>query len=332
MSRTRAKGLDISNVFADTRGMTREEWLESRRNGIGGSDASAILGVNPYSSPLKVYMDKIGKGGEEETNEAMRQGTDLEQYVADRFVEFMVAQGTPKKVRKCNKILRHPDYPWMLANIDREVLKENAGLECKTTSPYSKFKFEEGEINPHYYWQCVHYMAVTGADRWYVSIVVLGKSHHVFCIERDEDAIATLIEAERAFWEEHVEPKVPPLPTGSEADGEALNALYPAAEVEDAAMDLGGLDDLLNLRGMKVEQRDALQKEIDDIDQQIKAEMGTFERGVSGHWTVRWSNTESRRVDTKALKAKYPQVAEECVKVTKGRRYTISRTNKEEED
>jgi predicted phage-related endonuclease len=174
-------------------------------------------------------------------------------------------------------------------------------------------------------------MAVTGADRWYVSIVVLGKGHHVFCIERDEDAIQTLIEAEREFWEEHVVPRVPPLPTGSEADGEALNALYPAAEVEDAAMDLGGLDDLLNLRGMKVEQRDALQAEIDDIDQQIKAEMGTFERGVSGHWTVRWSNTESRRVDTKALKAKYPKIAEECVKVTKGRRFTVNRIDEKED-
>ena len=72
-----------AKVYADTRNMTREEWLESRRHGIGGSDASAILGLNPYVSPLKVYADKIGKGKTEETNEAMRQGTDFEQYVAD---------------------------------------------------------------------------------------------------------------------------------------------------------------------------------------------------------------------------------------------------------
>ena len=319
--------LNTSNVYADTRKMSREEWLESRRNGIGGSDASAILGVNPYSSPLKVYLDKTGKGVEEEENEAMRQGTDLEPYVADRFVEFMAAQGTPTKVRKCNRILRHPDYPWMLANIDREVLKENAGLECKTTSPYSKFKYEEGEINPHYYWQCVHYMAVTGAERWYVSIVVLGKGHHVFCIERDEDAIAQLIDAEREFWEEHVAVKVPPLPTGSEADGEALNALYPQADVTDGAMDLGGLEDLLNLRALKVAARDAAQAEIDEIDQQVKAAMGAFERGVSAGWTVRWTNTETSRIDTKALKAKYPGIAEECMKVTKGRRFSVSRVS-----
>lgn len=316
------KGLDISHVFADTRNMTREEWLESRRNGIGGSDASAILGVNPYSTPLTVYMDKIGEGKEEETNEAMRQGTDLEPYVAERFMDE-----TGLKVKKCNRILQHPDYPWMLANIDRQIVGMNAGLECKTTSPYSKFKFDEGEINPHYYWQCMHYMAVTGAEKWYVAVLVLGKAFHVFEIARDEDAIHTLIEAERDFWVDHVLTREPPLPTGTEADGEALNALYPAAEVEDAAMDLGRLDDLLNLRGMKVEQRDALQAEIDDIDQQIKAEMGTFERGVSGHWTVRWSNTESRRVDTKALKAAMPDVAERFTKVTAGRRFTVTKVD-----
>ena len=321
--------LNTSNVYADTRKMSRDEWLESRRNGIGGSDASAILGVNPYSSPLKVYMDKIGKGVEEEENEAMRQGTDLEPYVADRFVEFMEKQGTPKKVRKCNRILQHPDYPWMLANIDRQVIGQNAGLECKTTSAFSKFKFDQGEINPHYYWQSMHYMAVTGAEKWYVAVLVQGKDFQVFGLDRDEEAIQTLIEAEREFWEEHVVPRVPPLPTGSEADGEALAEMYPAAEVEDAAMDLGALEDVLNLRALKVRQRDALSDEIEAIDQVVKAEMGTFEKGISENWTVRWSNTESRRVDTKALKAKYPQVAEECMKVTKGRRFTVTKVEDE---
>lgn len=304
--------------------MSREEWLASRRNGVGGSDASAILGLNPYSSPLRVYLDKIGKGEEPETNEAMRQGTDLEQYVADRFVE-----ATGKKVRKCNKILQHPDYPWMLANIDRDIIGENAGLECKTTSPYSKFKFDEGEINPHYFWQCVHYMAVTGAERWYVSIVVLGKAHHVFCIERDEDAIAQLIEAERNFWQNHVVPRVPPLPMGGEVDDEALQVLYPQGEQGDAVMALDSMDDMLNLRALKVKERDALQDEIDGIDQNIKAAMGTFERGITENWTVRWSNTSTNRLDTKALKAKYPEIAAEFTKATAGRRFTVTKAKKD---
>lgn len=319
--------LNISNVYADTRKMSREEWLESRRHGIGGSDASAILGVNPYSSPLRVYQDKIGKGGEDETNEAMRQGTDLEQYVADRFVE-----ATGKKVRKCNKILQHPTYPWMLANIDRDVVGENAGLECKTTSPYSKFRFDEGEINPHYYWQCMHYMAVTGAEKWYVSIVVLGKSHHVFCIERDEDAIATLIAAEMEFWQEHVEKRVPPLPTGSEADDEAIAAIYPVGEQDgEEIMALDGMDDMLNLREMKMRQIKALEAEVAEIDQMLKLALGDFQRGMSEGWKVCWTNTSTKRLDTKALKAAMPDVAERFMKTTNGRRFSVTKLNAEDE-
>ena len=311
-------------IFADTRNMSREEWLEARRKGIGGSDASAILGLNPYSSPLCVYLDKTGKGEEKETNEAMRQGTDLEQYVADRF-----AEQTGMKVRKCNKIIQHPEYPWMLANVDRLICGKVWGLECKTTSPYSKFKFDEGEINPHYYWQCMHYMAVTGYPKWYVAILVLGKAFHVFEIERDEEAIAKLIEAERDFWENHVAVNVPPLPTGGDVDDEALQVLYPAAEHPDEVMALDGMNDMLNLRAMKVSERDAIQAEIDGIDQQIKAAMGTFERGMTEGWNVRWTNTSTSRVDTKALKAKYPQIAAEVTKTTAGRRFTVTKVKED---
>lgn len=315
------KKLDISHVFADTRNMTREEWLASRRNGIGGSDASAILGVNPYSTPLTVYMDKTGEGKEEGTNEAMRQGTDLEPYVAQRFMDE-----TGLKVKKCNRILQHPDYPWMLANIDRQIVGMNAGLECKTTSPYSKFKFDEGEINPHYYWQCMHYMAVTGAEKWYVAVLVLGKAFHVFEIARDEGAIQTLTGAEREFWKEHVVPKVPPLPTGSDADDEAITTLFPQGDMDgDDVMALDGLDDELNLRAMKAQQRDALDAEIKEIDQHLKMAMGQFQRGVSEHWRVNWTNTSTSRVDTKKLKEKYPDVAAACMKETTGRRFSVAR-------
>lgn len=308
------------NVLADTRKMSREEWLEQRRKGIGGSDASAILGLNPYSSPLQVYLDKIGKAEEKETTEAMRQGTDLEQYVANRFTE-----DTGKKVKKCNKILQHPDYPWMLANIDRKVQGENAGLECKTTSPFSKFKFNEGEINPHYYWQAMHYMAVTGADKWYVAIVVLGKDFQVFEIARNESEIQRLIDAEQDFWENHVLRKEPPLPTGGEADDEAIAVLYPEGDDGENVLDMADMEDALNLRAYKVQQRDDLDAEIKEIDQRVKLALGEFQRGVSTGWRVNWTNTSTSRVDTKLLKAKYPQIAEEVTKTTTGRRFSIAR-------
>lgn len=309
-----------AKVYADTRNMTREEWLEARRHGIGGSDASAILGLNPYASPLKVYADKIGKGKTEETNEAMRQGTDFEQYVADRFTEE-----TGMKVRKLNRILQHPSYPWMLANIDREIPGTNYGLECKTTSPYSKFKFDEGEINPHYYWQSMHYMAVTGAVKWYVAVLVLGKSFHVFEIDRDEDAIQTLIDAEHNFWVNHVLAKDPPLPTGTDSDDSALNSLFVQCVPEDDVKDVGELDSLLDLRQMTIVQRDELEAEIKEYDQQIKLVMGEHQRGASASWKVNWTNTVTNKIDTKLLKQKYPDIAAEVTKSTTGRRFSVSK-------
>ena len=310
-----------AKVYADTRNISREKWLELRRNGIGGSEASAIMGLNPYSSPLHVYMDKIGKGKEEEPNEAMIQGTDLEAYVAERFT-----RDTGMKVRKVNRILQHPEYPWMLANIDREVVGLNAGLECKTTSPFSKFKFDDGEINPHYYWQSMHYMAVTGAERWFVAVLVLGKAFHVFEIKRDESAIQRLFEAEMAFWENNVIPKVPPLPTGNEADDEAIAAIYPVGnDDEEEAADVSDLENILNLRDLTMKRRDELDAEIKEYDQQIKLAMGTNQHGFSTTWNVNWTNTSTSRVDAKLLREKYPDIAAEVTKTTTGRRFSVAR-------
>ncbi|CDF42379.1 putative uncharacterized protein [Roseburia sp. CAG:182] len=128
-----------------TAGMEREEWLRQRKNGIGGSDAGAVCGLNPYVSPVQVYLDKISDKISDYDNEAMRQGRDLEEYVARRFTE-----ATGKKVRRANMIYGNSKYPFMFANVDRFVVGENAGLECKTASAYNSDKWENDEIPPHY--------------------------------------------------------------------------------------------------------------------------------------------------------------------------------------
>ena len=90
--------------------ITREEWLEYRRSGIGGSDASTIVGLNPFSSPYYLFCDKMGALPEKEDTEAMRQGRDLEQYVAERWMER-----TGKRVKRNNTMWRSTIWPWMLA-------------------------------------------------------------------------------------------------------------------------------------------------------------------------------------------------------------------------
>ena len=146
--------------------LSREEWLKLRKTGIGGSDAGSICGMNPYSNAMKVFHDKTSDTTEEQQdNEAIRQGHDLEEYVAQRFMEE-----TGLKVRRSNFMYRNLEYPFMIADVDRLVIGEDAGLECKTASAYNADKWKDGEIPLHYIMQCYHYMAVTGKRTWYIAL------------------------------------------------------------------------------------------------------------------------------------------------------------------
>ncbi len=105
------------------------------------TDAGAILGVNPYRSAFQVYHDKISDTIENIDNEAMRQGRDLEDYVAQRFTE-----ATGLKVRRANAIYQSEEHPLLLADFDRLIVGQKAGLECKTVSPFSADKWTDGKI------------------------------------------------------------------------------------------------------------------------------------------------------------------------------------------
>ena len=128
-----------------TAGMSHEEWLKQRKTGIGGSDAGAICGLNPYANAMTVYRDKTTDNVSDLDNEAMRQGRDLEDYVARRFME-----ATGLKVRRSNMMYRSEGHPFMIADVDRLVVGEDAGLECKTASAYNADKWKDGEVPKHY--------------------------------------------------------------------------------------------------------------------------------------------------------------------------------------
>ena len=300
--------------YISTKNMTRAEWLEARRKGIGGSDASAIMGQNQWESPLSVYMDKRGMAPEKEPTEAMIQGTYCEDAVAKRF-----ESETCMNVKRCNKLFSHPDYPWMKANIDRQIVSKGfVGLECKTTSPYSKTDFDGGSIPPNYFWQCQHYMAVTGAKEWYLAVQVWGTAFHIFRIMRDENAIAQLIEAERIFWNDHVLAGVPPYPIGSEADDEAIDMLYATARYDKEV----NIDDMrAELETLALYEKDAklLKEKIDTIKQSVKLRMGMYTNALCGRWKITWKDQTSTRIDTKRLRAELPETFKMYSKTTTSR-------------
>lgn len=294
--------------LASTLNVTREEWLEIRRNGIGGSDAAAILGLDRYKSPFDVYADKIGLKQEQPDNEAMRQGRDLESYVASRFME-----ATGKKIRRCNKILRHPQYDWMIADVDGLVVGENAGFEAKTTSILNRAKFAQGEYPPNYYVQCVHYMAVTGAERWYLAVLVLNKAFHVFTIERDEAEIQALIEAEKQFWEEHVLRQVPPQPDGSEATTELIKQLFPEAKQRETVA-LFGYEDKISQYLELDKQIKELEKQREAIKQELCLTLGDAEMGRAQGYIIEWKNQTRQTLDTQRLKKEQAEIYQQYLK------------------
>lgn len=276
------------------KGMSHEEWLAARRVGIGGSDAGAILGLNPYKSSFDVYADKLGLSKPKADTEAMRQGRDLEDYVASRFEEK-----TGKRVRRENHIIHNSAYPFALANIDRAVIGEKAGLECKTTKTLALSRYKNGEYPTEYYCQCVHYMMVTGWEKWYLAVLVLGADFMVFEIERDEEEIQALAEAERRFWTEYVEKKEPPAPDGSVSTDGIIGAMY--TDDDGAAVDLSPLDkELAALADVKKRIEEA-EREKRRMEQEIKLYMRDGAEGFGSGFKITWRKQSRSSYDTSAL-------------------------------
>ena len=247
-----------------TAGMEKKEWLTLRKTGIGGSDAGTVCGLNPYGNLIKLFYDKTGKEVEEQDNEAMRQGADLEDYVAQRFME-----ATGLKARRSNYLYRSVEHPFMIADVDRLVVGEDAGLECKTASAYNADKWKDGKIPLHYAMQCYHYMAVTGRRAWYLAAVILGKEFVYHKLEWDDDVVRRLVEAEKDFWEKYVMAGRMPEPDGSKMCGEALNRYFCMVETG-SSIELVGFDEKLDRRMEILAQIEKLQCENSRIEQEIK--------------------------------------------------------------
>ena len=292
----------------------RPQWLELRRRGIGGSDAATVVGLNPWSSRLALYADKLGLLPERLDNEAMRQGRDLEDYVAKRWEE-----ATGKKVQRVNFILMNEQYPWAFANIDRRVVGEKALLECKTTSVYNKSDFESGEVPHNYYVQCQHYLAVTGYERAYLAVLVLNKGFYYYTIERNEQEIEALMAAEKAFWHDHVVPQVPPEPDGSDSAQEVLDMngrTDSTAILHDMDADF---DEYERVSGMIKEYQD----EKDTIKQRILQRMGTNARGQARRWSCSYLEQERTTVDRARLLRFFPEAFRECVTTSTSRTFRV---------
>ena len=317
-----------------TKDMSREDWLKERKNGIGGSDVSCVLGLNKYKSAFALYNEKKSEEIEDFDNEAMRVGRDLEEYVASRFTEL-----SGIKVRHENAILINEEFPFIRANVDRLCVGVKAGLECKTASTWNAKNFGKGEFPVNYYAQCVAYMAVTGLPDWYLAVLVMGKEFKVYKLTRDKDCdcpewcecavyvgddeIESLVSACREFWCEHIEKNVPPAVFNSNDDEAISSACNPDSGQE---IDMTGyLDKLAELTNIK-RQIDELTTQKKQLEGEIKMFMGDCGKGYADGYKVSFTKQSRTTYDVKRFIEDNPNVdLEPYKKVSESTRLTVKK-------
>lgn len=277
-----------------------EEWLALRHKYIGGSDAAAVVGMNTYVSPYTLWAEKTGRLPGFEGNLATEVGTYLEEFVAQKF-----AKETGKKVRKSNQSWFNDQYPWAIANIDREIVGEDAGLEIKTTSELNLKKFKGGEYPANYYVQIVHYLAVTGKQRWYLAVLIGNREFKWFTIERDEDEINALMDAERTF-KMYVDNDTPPQPDGASSTADTLFTMYPNSI--DTTIGIGFYEKELNNYFRLKDQLKNLTMTIDGIENRIKAHLGECAGGECEKYRVSWKTQTRSTFDSKKFIADHPEM------------------------
>lgn len=337
------KYLDASVIY-NTKNISKEKWLKARKEGIGGSDAASVLGLNPYKSSMRVYMDKISTNHvgnklkdiyedesirdiykhesikdkleiDKEVNYKMELGNKLKNFIANEFV-----LKTGKKVRSINGILKNDKYPFALANIDRAVIGEKAFLECKITNSYSK-KLWQKEVPIYYKIQCYHYMAITGATHCYIAALIGNEDLVIHKIDRNEELINEIMDLEKMFWDKCILGEELPSPDGSEDYSKVLQVLYKDSIDEELILFEKG--DLLKRYDDVREFVKNLDMERKAIEQYLQMQMKDYEVAYLGDRKITWKKQVRNTIDTKKLKQDHPEIANKYMKTTTSRVFRI---------
>ena len=300
--------------LVNTTQLSRQEWLDVRKHGLGSSDAAAAVGLNPYKSPLELWLEKTGRDAElakpdpNDTNSPVYWGTQLEPIVATAYT-----QQTGRKVRRVNAVLQHPEHPWMLANLDREVVGANDVqiLECKTAGEHGARLWKNG-VPEYVHLQVQHQLAVTGKAAADVAVLLHGQELQVHRIERDNALIQTLIRLEARFWD-YVTSVTPPPADGTASAASALQCLYPRDNGTE--LDLSQDSNLsalfMDLKEAKA-QADKFKKLEEAFKQKLQEVLGEATKARFASGSISWKRTADTTVlDTKRLLADQPQLLDQ---------------------
>lgn len=308
-----------ANILVETEGLSHEEWLRWRKKGIGGSDVSAILGINKWTSAIELWLDKTNqKNDPVEVNEAMEWGTILEPIIREHF-----AATTGKTVMEVKAMLQHPDHPFMIADVDGVTTDDNGNpaiLEIKTASEFKRDEWSDG-IPVYYETQIQHYLCVTGVAKAYCAVLIGGNTFRIYEIDADSKIQQMLISVEKDFWNK-VQNMIRPEIDGSDAAKELLDQIY-----------TGGVEEEINLPDEAVEwveayteasvEEDNAKAKKQEASNHIKEIMCDYDRAKCLGHSISWKPVTTERFDSKTFKEAEPELYQKYAKNIVSRRFSV---------
>ncbi|KFZ25685.1 MAG: YqaJ-like viral recombinase domain protein [Candidatus Izimaplasma bacterium HR2] len=286
---------------------------EVRMKSIGGSDAAVVLGLSKYKSAIDLWLEKTGQKEPDDLsdNEAVEWGNILEPVIANQF-----SKKTGKELIIDTDVLYHSDYDFISANIDRDIVGEDAGLECKNTSEYMLSQWEDEEVPVLALVQCQHYMFVTGSPRWYVAGLIGGNKLRWKPIERDNELIEMMLEKYKSFWK-CVETNTMPEVDEFGVNEGTLKYLYP--DSNGLTIDSSSIDSEVE-KLMKLKQdKKVIDSQIKEKELSIKDFLEDNEVGRSLNFQVTWKTQTANRIDSKRFKSDHPELSKQYYNESKSR-------------
>ncbi len=291
----------------------------SRKEGLGGSDIGALLGVSPFKTPLQLWQEKITPNDQDRDALHLRFGQHLEPFIADEYERV-----TGQQTLEHSQAIYHPKHDFMYAHIDRLVVSPGQPawidgaintdllLECKTAHAFAKDEWGEigtDQIPAHYFLQCIWYLAITQCQRIDVALLLGNQDFRIYHVTRDLDLEEAVLQKACHFWHEHVLKRIPP-PAVSEND---LRSLYPQ-ETPNTTLeaDVSLMEILKNYQELQSKAQ-ILDAQSDALKQEIMSRMAGAEQIThAGQTLVTWKCSKpAKKVDLKALSAKFPELVEE---------------------
>lgn len=287
---------------------------------IGGSDIAAIMGMSRWKAPYRLWAEKTKKIELRDLSniEAVELGTDLEEFVAQKF-----SQRTGKTVRRAPKVYQHPRYPFMVAHIDRLITGTDEGLECKTASAFKTEEWEN-DIPKEYVLQCQWYMGITGRKVWWIAVLIGGQKFLYKRIDFDKELFDLMVEKAVRFWE-MVKKQEPPVLLPE--DGGNLLEVYPTNT--DKMIEMQEIEDRVAYRQELKMQISEIEKEIKEIDTELKGIIGENAGIITDKYKITWKERKTSYLNAEAFKEDNPKMAQKYTATRTTRFFVISKNRKE---